>query len=628
MKKRFHRLVAGAAVGFGLLALLAGCNGTTDPTASTGQGATTASAKVMQRAAARWTAYDRPADYPKTVTVSGLKIPMSDGVVLAASVMLPADASGQVVPGPWPTVLTQTGYNQNLSAAITANAFLVQRGYAHISVDVRGTGGSEGEWEAFGTREQQDYYETMDWVARQAWSDGKVGTWGPSFMGITQLFTAARQHPAHKAVFAIVPMADAYRDIVFQGGQVNAGFIPLWIGLVTGLGLVTPDPTLSDPAMALTALTGHVLGALTEFQVPILAGALGGTATAYDSPFWRLRSPIEQADKIRIPTFIVGGLDDLFQRGEPLLYEAIRKNATARLLIGPWTHLAGSFGNGLPADGVPDLNHLALQWFDQYVRGQAAGAEAIPAVTQYIKGLGRFVTEPDWPHPAIDPLRLYLRGDRSLSSTAPAAGEASAQMLQQPLGGLCSASTNQWVAGALTGTPCTTDGRIAEASETTYTTTPLDRDLYLNGPIEADLWISTTASDAGVSVRVDDVAPDGSVQNLTNGLLSASMRAMDASRSRLVKGVSLQPWHPFTQGAMLPVKPGEPMLLQVEVFPTSALLRAGHALRISVGPSDFPHGLPPLPSLVNGVLGAITLYSDATHPSSVSLPRLTPTAGD
>lgn len=82
----------------------------------------------------------------------------------------------------------------------------------------------------------------------------------------------------------------------------------------------------------------------------------------------------------------------------------------------------------------------------------------------------------------------------------------------------------------------------------------------------------------------------------------------------------VQPWHPYTQDAVLPVGSGNPVRLAIEIFPTSAMIKAGHKLRISVGASDFPHGLPPAPNLISAAAGVLTIYSDAAHASSVTLP--------
>ena len=575
-------------------------------------------------AAGKWFTYERAEEFPATVTIGALKIPMRDGVNLSASVLLPADAAGTRAPGRFPVILTQTGYNKSLAAIAASNEFLVKHGYAHVSVDVRGTGLSEGDWEAFGEAEQADYAEVMQWAATQEWSNGTVGTWGASFMAITQLFTAAHQHPAHKAVFAIVPDADAYRDIVFAGGQTNIGFIPLWMGLVTALGVIPSEP---DPA-APQVIASHIASALTNFQAPIIAASAVGTdGQNYDGPFWRLRSPIEVADRIRIPTFIVGGLNDIFQRGEPLLYEALKDQTTSKLLIGPWQHLGGSSGAGLPLNNVPDLNHVALMWFDQYLRGMAAGAARVPAVTQYYYGEERYATAADWPHPQAAPHRWYLHADKSLSLAPPAAAEAASVALQQPVNGICSTSTSQWTAGLLglmpvPTPPCFTDNSYNEHLEIAFTTPPLDQDYAVNGPIQADLHISTTAMDAGVLVRVTDVAPGGASREITNGILTASLRQVDESRSRFLGGQMIQPWHPFTEASREPFASGEIVKLSVEVFPSSFVIKQGHQLRVTVGASDFPHGLPPLTDLVDQLAGVLSIHSDAAHPSSVVLPAV------
>jgi hypothetical protein len=142
----------------------------------------------------------------------------------------------------------------------------------------------------------------------------------------------------------------------------------------------------------------------------------------------------------------------------------------------------------------------------------------------------------------------------------------------------------------------------------------------INGPIQADVWVTSSSPDAVVSVAVSDVAPDGTSLGLTNGLLTASHRAVDADRSRLLDGQSIQPWHPFSEAAKLGVTPGRPMLLPVEVFPTSAAIAPGHRLRITIAPYDVPHALPPLPAALDTLAGTVTVLSDAAHPSSVVLP--------
>ena len=594
----------------GALSFLSACTTGTEDTAAIGSKSS-------------WSSYERAVDFPATASRSAQSITMDDGIRLAAEVMLPANEDGSEAQGSFPTIVTITGYNSGAGAIGGLNAHFVQRGYVHVSVDVRGTGGSEGTWMAFDEREKADYPQILDWVAAQDFCQGcDIGTWGPSFMGITQMFLGAQQHPNHKAMFPIVPMGDAYRDIVYAGGSVNTAFIPLWMGIVTGLG-VTQTNAFSEPEMSFNAFLSHLLGT-TEFQIPVIVDAVvGGEETAYDGEFWRTRSTIETADQIRIPTFVVGGLQDIFQRGEPMLYEVLKQNVEAKLLIGPWAHIGGSSGAGLPADGVPSLNNVALQWFDQHLKGMDSGASAQPNVTQYVYGLERYVTEPDWPNPNAAAERWYLRGDGGLTQAAPAADEASQPpFIQQPANGVCSGSTSQWLLGALEGTPCEQDNRLTEVLEITYTTEPFEQDYYINGPIQADVWLTTPQQDANVVVRVTSVSPDGASFELTDGIMAARHRAVDESRSRYLDGQMIQPWHPFTKEAEQLLEPlaMTPTHVAGEVFPTSAVIPAGQSLRISVGPSDAPHAAAPVNQQLEQLLAPVTILSNAEHPSSVVLP--------
>jgi putative CocE/NonD family hydrolase len=567
-----------------------------------------------------WSPYTRPAQFD-TVTDKDVPITMRDGTVLRANVTRPD------VPGRYPVLVTQTPYGKDGAVIVAlggAADALVQRGYVQVTVDVRGTGTSGGSWDSFGPAEQQDGYDVVEWAARQAWSTGAVGLDGPSYMGLTQLYTAALRPPHLKAIFPVVPMADGYRDITFSGGDVNVAFIPLWLGLVTAGGLVPGQSSFTgspaDLISGLTTLGQHVGGAFS-FTAPTLVGATTGGSIAYDGPFWKTRSPIEVLDRIRVPTFVVGGLHDLFQRGEPLIYERLKSRVPARLLIGPWTHVNGSTGAGLPADGVPSLTDLQLRWFDQYLKGIDTKVGAIPKVTQYTPGDGRYETQPDWPDPRLDPQRWYLRGGQAVSRDAPAAGEAPQSFVQHPVAGVCTMSTGQWTAGLGEQLPCFTDDRPnALSGGASYMSTPLAADVRISGPIAARLWLSTTASDAAVAVRVDDVAPDGTSTGMTTGWATAAFRATDARRSRTVRGHLLQPWHPFTQESVLPVAAGTPTAVDVEVFPTNWVLKAGHRLKIVVDPSDFPHALPPAPALLARLGGQVSVLTDPAHPSAVELP--------
>ena len=641
----FNRQQYLVSASLALAVALAGCGGSTTPANSAADATATAQTvaanwttlgtraqtsqpgtSIISNSGAKWTDYNPAVLYPKTVQEALQYITMPDGTKLAAYLTMPADSSGKAVAGTFPTVLVQTAYNgaagEFVSAIGGADPYIVEHGYATLVVDVRGTGQSTGSWDAFGADEQADYGNVVDWVTQQSWSNGSIGLYGVSYLGITAIITAAQDHPSVKAAFPIVPIGDGYRDIVFTGGQVNPTFIPVWLGLVSVLSLV--DPTLlTNPLFGLTAVLDHLISAVAGFQVPLLLQALAGASgTAYDGSFWAVRSPLENDAKINVPTFVVGGLHDLFQRSEPLTYEEVKTQVPAKLLIGPWTHIEAAEGQGLPVDNVPVLDHIELQWFDQYVKGMSVGADQLPNVTQYVSGYGHFVTATDWPNPQVQAQQLYLHGDKSLSSISPAPGEASNQVLQEPIEGLCSISTSQWTAGlvGLIPLPCFSNDNIDETLDVKYQTAPMAEDMVINGPIEADVWMSTTAADAGLSVRVDDVDSSGNATALTDGIQTASLRAVDTTRSRTMNGLMITPWHPFTQASIEPLTSGTAVLVPVEIFPTSAIIAKGHSLRVAVGASDLPQGIPPLPTLLQSLLGVITVYSDVAHPSSVIIP--------
>lgn len=585
----------------------------------------------------QWQPYERAPEFTHTVALDNQKITMSDGTELFAKVTVPGFAKDEAAPGPFPVVLTQTSYNTSLGQFVPqiggANEFLIKRGYAHVVVDVRGTGNAGGNWAAFGEREQQDYLEVLDWVVDQDWAQDRIGLEGISYLGITSVLTAQHNHPAVKAAFPIVPIGDGYRDIVFTGGNVNATFIPLWLGMVTGFGLIPAEMAAVDPEAFLKAIPQRIVGALTGFQVPTIVKALAGEAeTAYDSDFWAVRSPLEGAGKINVPTFIVGGLFDLFQRSEPLWFEQLSGQVDTKLLIGPWNHIEAAgveFMSGGEADqhGVPDLDTLRLQWFDEYVMGLDTDVQKQPDVTQYVLGLDEYDTTSHWPHPDIQAERFYLSPAEKFAAVGqlqPQAPEDAekAFVAQHLLNGLCSSSLDQWTAGlgGMLPIPCTQDNTFAEIAAAKYELPAGEEGLYLNGPMQADLWVSTTAKDVQVSVRLDIVNPDGTTTPVTNGLMTAGLNSVDETRSRFVNGEMIQPWHTFRLDDVQPYERGEVRKVSVEIFASSAYVAPGSSLRMSVNTSNVAQGLPPLLTALNSLLGVMTLHTGSETPSSVVLP--------
>jgi putative CocE/NonD family hydrolase len=572
--------------------------------------------------ASAWAWQARPATYA-VAKQTNVPITMSDGTVLYADVLRPASPGGAPAPGRFPVVLTQTPYNKSAPALNFEDDYLVQRGYVQVIADARGTGSSEGTWDSFGPREQRDGYELAQWTRSQPWSNGLLALHGTSYGAINQLLTAAQSPPGVRAAFPIVPMADSYRDISASGGQLDTSFIPSWLGLVTGLGLLPPTYAGSNPVEAARVLAAHSGGVLS-FQAGTLIDSATGGDLAYDGPFYRVRSPIETIDRVRVPTFVVGGWFDLFQRGEPMIYQRLRAaGVPTRLLMGPWYHITA--GRGLPADGVPSLDELELRWFDHYVRGvpdPSMGRDIAP-VTYYENGASHWTSAQSWPAPDVTFRALRLGGPASpgapgtLSATATSSPPDTLRW--NPTTGVCSRSTVQWTAGAGAGTPCETDNRANDAGSLSYDM-PIASPLRLLGPIAARLFVSSDGHDAQLTARVEDVAPGGGATQLTAGWQVLSLRALDQGRTAYRDGQIIQPYHPFTKASVQAVPANQLMEVNVEVFPTGSVLQPGHTLRLTLQTADAPHLTPPLPQLANSAGATLRVGHDASAPSELVVP--------
>ncbi len=588
--------------------------------------------------ASRSTAWKpRPPQFPGTVTRTDLRIPMDDGVVLRGDLTLPADAAGNPVKRRLPVVITITAYNKGAMGrtglAGPGEDYLVRRGYAQLTVDARGTGSSEGVWGAFSRREAKDAGQVVAWAhsRRRPWSNGKVGMTGPSYMGISQLFAASRRPPGLKAIFPQVPAADVYRDVVASGGQIDVGFIPLWLGLVTGTGLIPPAYAETSPESGIGVLVDRLMTAST-FTAPLLAEAVLGGQPAYDGKFYRDRSPIEVIDRVEVPTFLIAGQDDLFQRGTPMVFDALRRRGVpTKLIVGPWDHLQGSSGAEVGEAGYGELAELQLRWFDRYVKGRPDPTldADIPPLTYYEQGSARWVRRGQWLARDLRPRTFALSGSAT-PSAAPGrlVGRAKVKPGESvvpavPVSGLCTRSANQWTAGILQQvwpeSPCLRDQQLNDRTGVVFETAPMRRPLRIQGPINARLFTSTPSGDGMWSVTVSDVAPDGTVDRLTGGWQVVSHRALVRSKSRYLHGRLVQPWHPFTQRARQPLAAGAVAPVDVEVVPTGAAIRRGHRLRVSIQAFDVPHLLPPLPDAPS-TLAPLTLHTSPKRPSVITLP--------
>ncbi len=606
------------------------------PLAITPAEAAASPAAVSATTASTWK--PRPEQYSTTTSIKDLAIPMSDGVRLRGDLTLPANADGTPIGAKVPVVVTITAYNKTVIAggfggtlAGADPAYLVKRGYAQLTVDARGTGSSEGQWNAFDKRENQDATEVMTWAHEQPWSNGNTAMTGASYMGIGQIFAAAGKPAGLKAIFPQVPAADVYRDVVASGGQIDSGFMPLWLGLVTATSLIPPAVAGTDPQSGIGALASHI-GAVGTFTGPTLVKAIAGQDTAYDGPFYAERSPINVISKVSVPTFLIGGEYDLFQRGTPLLFENLRKRGVpTKMIIGPWDHLKGSSGAEVGNAGYGPLTELQLRWFDHYVKGvkDTTLDSDIAPMTYFEQGTGAWRKSSNWVGSDRVASTWKLSGTASNGTagglTTGTAKDGTATVLPIPVAGLCTRSTNQWTAGLMgqnpLPNPCLDDNRLNDLAGVTFDSAPVTSPVRFQGPINARLYVDSIGGNGMLSVAVEDVAPDGTVKRLTGGWQVISHRALDTAKSRYLGGKLVQAFHPFTKAAEKPLATGAVEPVDVEVFPTGASIETGHKLRIAVQAFDVPHLAPTLPQLP-GSLTAITIHNSAKYPSVLTIPAV------
>ena len=614
-----------------------------------------------------------------TASTNDIPVTGAGGTTIRVNEIYPTTASGQPAKGHFPVLLTMTPYGKGQGGSSTAGStsttsptggadnYLVQRGYIEVVEDVRGTGDSNGSWGLFDPIQQRDAIKVLHWAAHLPNSNGKVGTYGPSYLGIDQLLLAGAvgKHSPLKATFPMVPANDIYRDTSFMGGLLDFEFSETYLGLTGALNTVNPlSDATSDPAM-LSDLAGiesdHVNG-LATYHATTTENILGGGDEAYDGSYWQARNPQNVLARVaanHIPAYMVGGEFDIFQNGEPVNYAELQnawagrgttgpmapgQKTTGRyqLIVGPWEHINGS---------SVDVDPLELEWFDTWLKGERTGmARTRTPLHYYDLGSGNFDETTTYPFTGATANRLYFGSGGTLTASAPSSstGGSSSPVSGLPLPGLpasdsdtlvwspsgvpCGRSIDQWSMGGLSipaGTagflaPCATDDRLAETGPwaTSYTSAPLTHAETLGGPVTATVYASATTTETQLVAELEEVTPNGTAYPLTEGALLGSLRAVNAKRSWTAGGMTVLPYHPYTQTSAAPVTPGQMTEYQIQIFPTLDTIAAGDSLRLTLSTADAPHltPLPPqLPSLAGGVY---TISRSAAAPSSLTFETL------
>lgn len=549
-----------------------------------------------ETAARRYVVEGRPVGHP--VRVEQVRIPMDDGVTLAATLYVPDVPGG----GPWPAVLESIPYRKDdwtLSRDWPLHGAFAAAGYVSCRLDVRGTGSSEGVAEdEYTEREILDNLAVVDWLATRPWSAGTVGMFGISWGGFSALQAAMRRPPALRAIIPACFSHDRYHvDVHWWGGARLIGESVYWPVEMVGENGLPPDPERFGPGWR-----GEWLRRLEATpQWPFAS-----LRHQRRDDHWRHGSAVEDWGSIDAAVLALGGLNDWYRDAVPATVAGVR--APVRGVVGPWGH-AWPHG-GTPGPTIDGIG-LMTRWWDRWLKGLRNGVENGPALTAFVVEPplgGAFPTALDpgdlpgrwwsidrWPPSPAAPSALHLAGDGAaglgtLAAAPPPADAPPATWGGGPAGALtapftCTGSIPQ-------GGPL--DQRPDDAGSLAYMTAPLVEPLLVVGNPEVDLWVAADRPIAQVAVRLTAVAPDGASALLARGLLNLTRRRSFAEPEAVV--------------------PGEVMAVTVPLTMTAARLPSGHRLRLAVAGAAFPVAWPP-PEPVR-----LTLFHDATRPSRLRLP--------
>ncbi len=519
------------------------------------------------------------------VVVSDVAVPMRDGVILRADVWRPRGD------GPFPVLVYRTPYDRREAPRdYTTFRRAVERGYAVVIQDVRGRYGSEGEFVAY-QQEGKDGYDTIEWAARQRWSNGAVGTFGLSYPGAVQ-WLAAMERPPHLKAMVPAMTFSTPRNFFTSGGVADLSWIGwIWNNIApdTRARKGLPGPKTGEEARAewkrsADRLRGYLpLAELPELKevTPYYAAWL---LHPPEDPWWEWSELRGKYDRVEAAVLNLSGwYDETYgPEGATTNFNGLisaRKGGLVRtaLLMGPWVHgvdataetSAGerSFG---PAARI-DYDEVVLRWMDRYLKGTDNGVDREKPVKYFVMGANTWREAYTWPPAGSKATSLYLTvgatGEKSgvLRWTKPESRDSSRAFVSDPANPLTDPYQHSYGGHdyrALAGQP---DVLI-------YDTPPLAEDLEVTGPITAEIHLSCDAPDTDLWVRLLDVAPDGTAFNLTNpgpDVLRASYR--DPARGRQL------------------LEPGKVYTLRLTNTVMSNVFRKDHRIRVQISAAFFPH---------------------------------------
>jgi len=503
-------------------------------------------------------------------------VPMRDGVHLDTSIYLPEGN------GPWPVILTRTPYGKDgmMFGAASRKKYL-DNGYVRVVQDVRGKFKSEGKYDAFGP-DMEDGYDTIEWIAKQPWCNGKVGMDGASAMGIA-IDLAAMTSPPHLVTgFVNVASGTRFQHTNYPGGVFLLNLNEEWLRMVGVPPKDVPRPIIRT----------------------------------YDDEAQK-QDMRRYYSKIDIPMYNVGGWYDIFLQGNIDAFTGLEYHGGShargnqKLMMGAFGHRALKGDLKYPQDAGSLAMGDSIRWFDYWMKGVDNGIMKEPAVRYYVMGDemdksgdksapgNEWRTSATWPPPSTA-TSYYLTASHTLTAAKPS-GHAKLSYVSDPKNPVPTAGGNNLMmdAGPMDQRPVSDRPDVLK-----FQTEPLKQAVEIAGPLSADLAVSTDAEDTDFIVKLVDVYPNG-----------YEALVMDQPyRLRYWKSL-LTPEH-VQKNKIYPIK--------IDLWSTALAFNAGHRIEVLVQSSSYPryeihsNTWMPVKSYDQGVKATNTVYLDGR--SKIVLP--------
>jgi len=569
-------------------------------------------------------------------------VAMRDGVRLSTSLLIPKTPGGKM-----PAILIRTPYERGEELNDKLVRTLLSHGYVLVLQNERGTGWSEGKHQ-FLAGARNDGYDTLTWITQQPWSNGKVGTMGCSSSAAHQLALASMNHPAHKAMVAMGP-GSAIGEI--PGWNTEGGFykggVPMieWEGWYRFNGefnrpKLPPDASRDERLRlvdmytpwaapeARTELKRRAAESIRQLPSKDIETRIGVPPNDFDTlitlspvdPHWRELDLIHEGDHPLVPALYVDAWHDFTGANTIKLFEYLEGTPNQFLIVAPTGHCEmreavehTMVGERDMGDGRFDYDSLILKWFDHWLQGKNNEVLYRPRVQTFLMGGNRWQTFPSWPPPAAKSAKYYLHSDGRANSVlgngrlsiSEPSRETPDAFISNPLNPVPSSGCGDAV-------PNVQDQTAVETRDDVlvYSTEPLKEGLAVTGEIKVVVFVSSTAPDADLSLKLVDVYPDGKAYNVSDTMLR--LRYRDGFKKAVL------------------MKPGEVYRAEPVGMITSNYFAPGHRLRIHIAGSNFPLYERNLQTggrnydETQGRLATLNIYHDTNHSSYVEVPVTTP----